>query len=216
MADAAFAPKHCDSTLDHKATKSKTEPHDENPLVDAERSAGERQESALSHVVPAPPSNTNEQDTTSPGALGLTSPLTTFTTPEMSTASESETNPTSMDDTEFSPTPSEIKQRGRRGRRHVKVEDFELLKTLGRGCAGKVSSMDRRLLVVFLLVLNGFRISQVVLVKHKDTSALYAMKIIVKKHVIAHSELKHTLVSVASWIATRISTDHAYTCSFAD
>lgn len=51
-----------------------------------------------------------------------------------------------------------------------------------------------RAIATFLMTLLSCSILQVVLVKHKSTQTIYAMKAIVKKHVIAHSELKHTLV----------------------
>lgn len=39
------------------------------------------------------------------------------------------------------------------------------------------------------------RPSQVLLVRQKNTRLVYAMKVIVKRAVFAHQELKHTLVS---------------------
>ena len=51
----------------------------------------------------------------------------------------------------------------------ISISDFEILKVLGRGCAGKV-----------------------MLVKQKATSQVYAIKAIHKTHVLAHRELDHT------------------------
>ena len=48
------------------------------------------------------------------------------------------------------------------------------MRVLGKGCAGKV-----------------------LLVKHKTSSELYALKAITKRHVLAHQELQHTLTEQA-------------------
>ncbi|TIB97764.1 kinase-like protein [Wallemia mellicola] len=52
----------------------------------------------------------------------------------------------------------------------VKIQDFEMMRVLGKGCAGKV-----------------------LLVKHKSNGGYFAMKAIHKRHVLAHQELLHTL-----------------------
>ncbi|KAJ3784045.1 hypothetical protein GGU10DRAFT_359097 [Lentinula aff. detonsa] len=62
----------------------------------------------------------------------------------------------------------------KKSQRKVCVDDFEMLRVLGKGCAGKV-----------------------LLVRHKATSDLYAMKAITKRHVLAHQELQHTLTEQA-------------------
>lgn len=54
------------------------------------------------------------------------------------------------------------------------VDDFEMMRVLGKGCAGKV-----------------------LLVRHKASTSLYAMKAITKRHVLAHQELQHTLTEQA-------------------
>ncbi|KAF8640638.1 hypothetical protein AX17_000295 [Amanita inopinata Kibby_2008] len=59
-------------------------------------------------------------------------------------------------------------------RRKVVIDDFEMMRVLGKGCAGKV-----------------------LLVKHKPTTKLYALKAITKRHVLAHQELQHTLTEQA-------------------
>ncbi|KAJ7157214.1 hypothetical protein C8R46DRAFT_1113810 [Mycena filopes] len=62
----------------------------------------------------------------------------------------------------------------RKSTRKVVITDFEMMRVLGKGCAGKV-----------------------LLVKHKPTSDLYALKAITKRHVLAHQELQHTLTEQA-------------------
>jgi serine/threonine protein kinase len=64
---------------------------------------------------------------------------------------------------------SSIKQSGTMQRKVV-IDDFEMMRVLGKGCAGKV-----------------------LLVRHKSTVELYALKAITKHHVLAHQELQHTL-----------------------
>ena len=58
--------------------------------------------------------------------------------------------------------------------RKVQVSDFEMMRVLGKGCAGKV-----------------------LLVRHKSSTDLYALKAITKRHVLAHQELQHTLTEQA-------------------
>ena len=58
--------------------------------------------------------------------------------------------------------------------RKVLVSDFEMMRVLGKGCAGKV-----------------------LLVRHKNSADLYALKAITKRHVLAHQELQHTLTEQA-------------------
>lgn len=58
--------------------------------------------------------------------------------------------------------------------RKVQVSDFEMMRVLGKGCAGKV-----------------------LLVRHKNSSDMYALKAITKRHVLAHQELQHTLTEQA-------------------
>ncbi|KAJ6601190.1 hypothetical protein DFH09DRAFT_900600 [Mycena vulgaris] len=62
----------------------------------------------------------------------------------------------------------------RKSARKVVIDDFEMMRVLGKGCAGKV-----------------------LLVKHKTTTDLYALKAITKRHVLAHQELQHTLTEQA-------------------
>ncbi|KAF9225249.1 hypothetical protein BS17DRAFT_778355 [Gyrodon lividus] len=64
--------------------------------------------------------------------------------------------------------------RKKKSQRKVVVDDFEMMRVLGKGCAGKV-----------------------LLVRHKMSSDLYALKAITKRHVLAHQELQHTLTEQA-------------------
>ncbi|KAF9011266.1 hypothetical protein BDQ17DRAFT_1537993 [Cyathus striatus] len=62
----------------------------------------------------------------------------------------------------------------KKSQRKVVINDFEMMRVLGKGCAGKV-----------------------LLVRHKTTSDLFALKAITKRHVLAHQELQHTLTEQA-------------------
>ena len=62
----------------------------------------------------------------------------------------------------------------RKSSRKVVIDDFEMMRVLGKGCAGKV-----------------------LLVRNKASNELYALKAITKKHVLAHQELQHTLTEQA-------------------
>lgn len=66
------------------------------------------------------------------------------------------------------------KQKKEKKSRKVVIDDFEMMRVLGKGCAGKV-----------------------LLVRHKGTSAVYALKAITKRHVLAHQELQHTMTEQA-------------------
>ncbi|CAK5264794.1 unnamed protein product [Mycena citricolor] len=67
-----------------------------------------------------------------------------------------------------------IRSEPRKSTRKVAIDDFEMMRVLGKGCAGKV-----------------------LLVRHKTTTDLYALKAITKRHVLAHQELQHTLTEQA-------------------
>jgi len=69
---------------------------------------------------------------------------------------------------------SERIRQPKKSQRKVAIDDFEMMRVLGKGCAGKV-----------------------LLVRHKSTSSLYALKAITKRHVLAHQELQHTLTEQA-------------------
>ncbi|KAF8131552.1 hypothetical protein EV363DRAFT_1583811 [Boletus edulis] len=64
--------------------------------------------------------------------------------------------------------------RKKKTQRKVAIDDFEMMRVLGKGCAGKV-----------------------LLVRQKTSSELYALKAITKRHVLAHQELQHTLTEQA-------------------
>ncbi|KAG6380673.1 hypothetical protein JVT61DRAFT_5045 [Boletus reticuloceps] len=64
--------------------------------------------------------------------------------------------------------------RKKKTQRKVAIDDFEMMRVLGKGCAGKV-----------------------LLVRQKTSSDLYALKAITKRHVLAHQELQHTLTEQA-------------------
>jgi serum/glucocorticoid-regulated kinase 2 len=66
------------------------------------------------------------------------------------------------------------KQKSERKTRKVVIDDFEMMRVLGKGCAGKV-----------------------LLVRHKRSQSLYALKAITKRHVLAHQELQHTMTEQA-------------------
>lgn len=72
------------------------------------------------------------------------------------------------------PAVAQRKRRTRREPEKVTVDDFEMIRVLGKGCAGKV-----------------------LLVRHRPTEGLFAMKSIHKRHVLAHQELQHTLTEQA-------------------
>ena len=63
---------------------------------------------------------------------------------------------------------------GKKSQRKVVIDDFEMMRVLGKGCAGKV-----------------------LLVRHKPTQDVFALKAITKRHVLAHQELQHTLTEQA-------------------
>lgn len=62
----------------------------------------------------------------------------------------------------------------KKSQRKVAINDFEMMRVLGKGCAGKV-----------------------LLVRYKSSHEVYALKAITKRHVLAHQELQHTLTEQA-------------------
>lgn len=92
------------------------------------------------------------------------------TTDSSSSSSEGSTSDTHDE----SPLPVHTSIRRAKAAKPISIEDFELMRVLGKGCAGKV-----------------------LLVRKKETDQLYALKAITKRHVIAHQELKHTLTEQA-------------------
>ncbi|KAJ7292702.1 kinase-like protein [Mycena rebaudengoi] len=98
---------------------------------------------------------------------------------EMTSSQTGETDDSSISTTGHATQPkkraSKKKLLGpRKSTRKVVIDDFEMMRVLGKGCAGKV-----------------------LLVKHKTTADLYALKAITKRHVLAHQELQHTLTEQA-------------------
>ncbi|KJE04940.1 AGC protein kinase, partial [Cryptococcus gattii NT-10] len=80
----------------------------------------------------------------------------------------------------------------------TKLEDFELIRVLGKGCAGRV-----------------------LLVKHSQHNTIHAMKAISKRSVFTHNELKHTMTEVS--ILRRMAVQEPHNrfvsklhCSFTD
>ncbi|KAF5346145.1 hypothetical protein D9758_009983 [Tetrapyrgos nigripes] len=82
--------------------------------------------------------------------------------------------PGASSDSASASQPTSKEGKTRKSQRKVIIDDFEMLRVLGKGCAGKV-----------------------LLVRHKATTDLYAMKAITKRHVLAHQELQHTLTEQA-------------------
>ncbi|KAH8924955.1 kinase-like protein, partial [Atractiella rhizophila] len=76
------------------------------------------------------------------------------------------------------------KQKQTKERKKVSLDDFEIVKVLGKGCAGKV-----------------------MLVRHGKTGGRYAMKAIHKHHVLAHRELQHTLTEQS--VLKRVAKDQS-------
>ncbi|KIY73313.1 kinase-like protein [Cylindrobasidium torrendii FP15055 ss-10] len=102
---------------------------------------------------------------------------------ESTTDSSSSSYSSSTSDThDESPTPSYSNIQRVKPTKPISIEDFELMRVLGKGCAGKVF-----------------------LVRKKNSEQLYALKAITKRHVIAHQELKHTLTEQA--ILRRLTAD---------
>ncbi|KAH7101432.1 hypothetical protein BKA62DRAFT_618855 [Auriculariales sp. MPI-PUGE-AT-0066] len=103
-----------------------------------------------------------------------TSPLKAGDVTETDT--EAETDQASVSGTERSPRSKARRRvpRGERKSKKVVIDDFEMIRVLGKGCAGKV-----------------------LLVRHKAEAKVYALKAITKRHVLAHQELQHTLTEQA-------------------
>lgn len=78
--------------------------------------------------------------------------------------------------------------------REAVLEDFQLIRVLGRGCAGRVSSFNPACPVYSPN--KSANESQVLLVKHTATSAIHAMKAVSKRSVFAHNELHLVLTEL--------------------
>ena len=66
------------------------------------------------------------------------------------------------------------KSGGGKSKTKMAVEDFDLLSLVGKGSFGKVMQ-----------------------VRHKKSGAIYAMKVLSKKHIVANNEVEHTLAERA-------------------
>jgi serum/glucocorticoid-regulated kinase 2 len=67
------------------------------------------------------------------------------------------------------------------------IDDFELTTVIGKGSFGKVRSID----LTYPLGILSF--SQVLQVRKRDTSRIYALKTIRKAHIVNRNEITHTL-----------------------
>jgi protein-serine/threonine kinase len=68
------------------------------------------------------------------------------------------------------------------------LEDFELIRVVGKGCAGRVSSHQPDV--------SDKADQQVMMVRHTETAKIQAMKAISKRSVLTYDELDHTLTEV--------------------
>jgi serum/glucocorticoid-regulated kinase 2 len=104
-------------------------------------------------------------------SVGVSGTETTSASASASATEDDSSVNTSHERKKRSKSAARIKERVSR---KVQVSDFEMMRVLGKGCAGKV-----------------------LLVRHKSSADLYALKAITKRHVLAHQELQHTLTEQA-------------------
>lgn len=71
----------------------------------------------------------------------------------------------------------------------LSMEAFDLLKVIGKGSFGKVSLQEPSLVGTPTQPL----LSQVMQVRKRDTSRIYALKTLRKAHIVSRSEVTHTL-----------------------
>ena len=109
--------------------------------------------------------------TQSAASVGISGAETTSTS---ASATEDESSVNTSRERRVRKKRSKSAARKDRASRKVQVSDFEMMRVLGKGCAGKV-----------------------LLVRHKSSTDLYALKAITKRHVLAHQELQHTLTEQA-------------------
>ena len=67
----------------------------------------------------------------------------------------------------------------------MSIDDFDLLKVIGKGSFGKVFSLESG-------IISNAK-PQVMQVRKKDTGRIYAMKIIKKANIVERDEVEHTL-----------------------
>jgi hypothetical protein len=74
------------------------------------------------------------------------------------------------------------------------LDDFDLLKVIGKGSFGKVSWRRRfvSMVVVSNMHARARARAQVIQVAKKDTGKIYAMKVLNKKTIIERNEMEHT------------------------
>lgn len=68
------------------------------------------------------------------------------------------------------------------------MDDFNLIKVLGKGCMGKVSKQNHYIYIMYLI----HSLKKVLLVRSKRDDTLYALKAIQKKWVMKQKEFAHT------------------------
>lgn len=105
------------------------------------------------------------------------------------------------------------RKRDRTSRRKVGIDDFELIRVLGKGCAGKVLLVRKKERsgsgagpLLALVRSSSLRpVGAHLLPSLTPNAFLPAQKTIVKRHVLAHQELQHTLTEQA--VLRRMSRD---------
>jgi hypothetical protein len=147
-------------------------------IDDGEPEAKQTEETPLTPLASEPPSriprsHSADFDKSSRLSRAFSSPsqeTSSQTGDESSASTTGGRRPSGRKKRSLSMAPKEPKK----SHRKVNVDDFEMMRVLGKGCAGKV-----------------------LLVRHKATTSLYALKAITKRHVLAHQELQHTLTEQA-------------------
>ncbi|KAG0142186.1 hypothetical protein CROQUDRAFT_249694 [Cronartium quercuum f. sp. fusiforme G11] len=129
---------------------------------------------SLPTLEPSPSSPTNTEPPLPSSASSIASSSATTTKPSLTPMTPAEVISEEIINNEILTTPSPIQTRISKSK--IGLKDFECIRVLGKGCAGKV------LMVKYKSNIN-----------HKQNQSVYAMKSIRKNHVLAHRELQHTL-----------------------